>query len=55
MKEKVLYKIIMLHFLCGYCNRLLFKGKLRGNYKLEIKCPRCKKITEFNRKIKDNA
>ena len=52
MKEKEIYKIIMQQFRCSYRNRLLFKSKLHGDYKIEIKCPRCKKITEFNRKTK---
>jgi len=52
MKEKEIYKIIMTEHRCPNCNRLLFKGKIRGDYNIETKCPRCKKIIEFNRKTK---
>ena len=30
---------------CKICNKLLFKGY--GNYKIEIKCPKCKNIIKI--------
>jgi phage FluMu protein Com len=32
---------------CPYCNKLLLK--IEGNYKLEIKCNKCKNIIEIER------
>lgn len=29
---------------CPYCNKLLFRAE--GNYKIQIKCDKCKKIIE---------
>ncbi len=55
MNEKQIYKIIMQEYRCSNCDKLLFKGKIRGEYKIEVKCPRCKNITEFNRTIKKNT
>ena len=40
MKTDDVYKMIMRQYRCPYCNRLLFKGKLRGKYHIETKCPR---------------
>lgn len=31
----------MTNYRCPYCNKLLFRGKIK---KVEIKCSRCKKI-----------
>lgn len=55
MKEKEIYKIIMQEFRCSGCNKLLFKAKIHGDFKIEIKCPRCKKTIEFNRKTKNTT
>ena len=52
MKEKDIYKIIMQEHRCSYCNRLLFKAKVHGDFKVEIKCSKCKNIIEFQRKTK---
>lgn len=49
MKESDVYKIIMSQFRCSNCNRMIFKGKLRGDYHIEAFCPKCKKITIFAR------
>ena len=50
MKIKDYYEKVMQSYKCSDCNRLLFKAKLRGDYFIQIKCPRCKNITEFKRK-----
>lgn len=49
MKESEVYKIIMSEFRCSNCNKQLFKGKVRSDYHIEAFCPRCKKITIFER------
>lgn len=48
MKVKELLKIIRTDVRCPACNRLLFKAKLKGEYSLEIKCPKCGNIVEMN-------
>ena len=50
MKLKEYYNKVITDYKSSYCNRLLFKAKLKGDYFLQIKCPRCKNITEFQRK-----
>lgn len=52
MREKEIYKLLMQEQRCSKCNRLLFKGKFHGDYKIETKCPRCKTLIEFERKSK---
>ena len=42
MKIKDYYDKVMQPFRCSNCNRLLFKGKLRGDFRVETLCPRCK-------------
>ena len=51
MKLKEYYEKVMQEYRCSNCNRLLFKGKIRNNYHLEIICPRCKNLTIFDRKV----
>ncbi len=53
MKLKDVYKIIMQEYRCPNCNRLFFKAKIHGNYGIQIKCPRCKKIIDLSRNIRD--
>lgn len=50
MKKEDIYKMIMTKYRCNKCNRLLFYGKIRNDYHIEIACPRCKTITTFERK-----
>lgn len=52
MKLKDIYKIIMQDYRCPSCNRLFFKAKIRGDFEIQIKCPRCKKIIELSRQVK---
>ena len=49
MEKSEIYKIIMSEFRCSNCNKQLFKGKVRSDYHIEAFCPRCKKITIFER------
>lgn len=51
MKLKEYYDKVMQSFRCSNCNRLLFKGKLRGDFRVETLCPRCKKLNIIERKI----
>lgn len=53
MKIKDIYKILMQDFRCPNCNKLFFKAKIHGNYEIQIKCSRCKKIIELSRQVKD--
>ena len=50
MKKDEYYKLVMSKYRCNKCNRLLFYGKIRNDYHIEIACPRCKTITTFERK-----
>ena len=50
MKKDEYYKLVMSKYRCNKCNRLLFYGKIRNDYHIEISCPRCKTITTFERK-----
>lgn len=51
MKLLDLYSSIIRDYRCPYCNRLLFKGKIRGDFFIQTKCPRntCGKIVEITR------
>lgn len=51
MKLKDFYNKVMIEFRCSQCNRLLFKGKLQGDYHIETLCNRCKNINTFDRRI----
>lgn len=51
MKIKDYYDKVMQQYRCSHCNRLLFKGKIRNNYHLEIICSRCKNLNIFDRKV----
>lgn len=49
MKAKELLRIIRKDFRCPSCGKLIFKGKMWGNYNIEFKCPRCGSIIEINK------
>lgn len=51
MKIKDYYNKVMQEHRCSQCNRLLFKSKMHGDYRVEIKCPKCKNINVFDRRI----
>ena len=36
---------LMKEYRCPVCNKLLFKYKLKGNLKVEVKCTRCNRIS----------
>lgn len=52
MKIKEYYEKVSTEYRCNNCNRLLLKAKISGDYYCEIKCPRCKNTTIFNRRTK---
>lgn len=51
MKIKDYYDKVLAQYRCSNCNRLLFKGKIRGDFRVETLCPRCKKLNIIERKI----
>lgn len=51
MKIKDYYDKVMQSFRCSNCNKLLFKGKIRGDNHIEIVCGRCKSLNIFDKKV----
>lgn len=48
MKLVDAYRIIRTDYRCSNCHRLLFKGKLKQGSSIQIVCPKCKSVVEFN-------
>ena len=49
MKSKELLEVIRKDFRCASCGKLIFKGKLWGDYNIQFICPRCKNKIEISK------
>ena len=49
MKTKEILEAIRKDFRCHNCGKLIFKGKMWGNYSIEFICPRCKNKIEISK------